>query len=244
MSAIGRRAIESCSRQPNCITREQHDSCSMKENYQYADHKVLFDDFYSTNVSNFMSPINDFDIPMEVDESIDHESKEANKKEENATGEFIACKNCNKAVKKSKIIIHLTNSKKGCKDGYGNLEDMITQRDKERKEYLKHYKKKYNELNADKIRKTRARKNAENSDSINQKRREKYKLKTIVKRKNFEPIAKTEKTQPDLNKSQTEITMSRNGGSDMTTSILTIFDFQNYFWLKFILRHHTFISYA
>ena len=157
---------------------------------------------------------------------------------------LIACKICNKAVKKSKIIIHLTNSKKGCKDGYGNLEDMITQRDKERKEYLKHYKKKYNELNADKIRKTRASKYAENSDSINQKRREKYKLKTIVKRKNFEPIAKTEKTQPDLNKSQTEITMSRNGGSDMTTSILTIFDFQNYFWLKFILRHHTFISYA
>jgi len=198
-----------------------------------------------------MSPINDFDIPMEVDESIDHESKEANKKEENATvitkkflDCLIACKVCNKAVQKSKIIKHLTTSKKGCKDGYGNLEDMITQRDKERKEYLKHYKKKYNELNADKIRKTRASKYAENSDSINQKRREKYKLKTIVKRKNFEPIAKTEKTQPDLNKSQTEITMSRNGGSDMTTSILTIFDFHNYFWLKFILRHHTFISYA
>ena len=96
--------------------------------------------------------------------------------------------------------MHLTTSKKGCKDGYGNLEEMIAQRDKERKEYLKNYKKKHNELNADKIKKTKASKYSQNSDSINQKRREKYKLQTIAKRKNFEPIAKTEKTKPVLKK--------------------------------------------
>ena len=84
---------------------------------------------------------------------------------------MINCKVCNKEVKRSKIIMHLKTSKKGCQEGYGNLEAMITQRDKERKEYVKNYNKRYNELNAEKRSTTKARKYSENSESINQKRR-------------------------------------------------------------------------
>ena len=112
---------------------------------------------------------------------------------------MITCKVCNKKVQRSKIVIHLTRSKKGCKEGYGNLEAMIAQRDKERKEYLKNYDKKYNELNADKRSKTKARKYSENSESINQKRRETYKLKKIAKMKDSDCKLETKKTQPNVN---------------------------------------------
>ena len=116
---------------------------------------------------------------------------------------MISCKICNKTIQRSKIIMHLNTSKKGCKDGYGNLEDLIAQRDIERKEYLKNYKKKHNELNADKIKKIKANKYAENSESINQKRREAYKLKTIAKKKDSDSNAETVKIQPVLDKNLT-----------------------------------------
>ena len=110
---------------------------------------------------------------------------------------MISCKICNKTIQRSKIIMHLNTSKKGCKEGYGNFEALLAQRDKERKEYLKNYKKKNNELNADKIKKIKASKYSENSESINQKRREAYKLKTIAKRKDSDSKAETERTEPD-----------------------------------------------
>ena len=113
--------------------------------------------------------------------------------------------------------MHLKTSKKGCQEGYGNLEAMIAQRDKEREEYLKNYKKKYNELNAEKIRKTEARKYSENSDSINQKRREKYKLQTIAKRKNSNPKAKTKKTgiEKELKNTDKEIVICKGCNKEM-----------------------------
>ena len=54
MSSFGKKSIEKCSRQEDCITTEQHESCSGREFYQSAKNKVLFDDFYSIKVSNFM----------------------------------------------------------------------------------------------------------------------------------------------------------------------------------------------
>ena len=119
---------------------------------------------------------------------------------------MISCKICNKTIQRSKIIMHLNTSKKGCKEGYGNFEALIAQRDKERKEYLKNYKKKHNELNADKMKEIKASKYSENSKSINQKRREAYKLKTIAKGKESDSKAETERTEPALDKSLTGIT--------------------------------------
>ena len=55
MSRIGNQTIGLCSRQNNCITSEQHDSCHGKELYQSADSKVLLDDFYSLTITNFMA---------------------------------------------------------------------------------------------------------------------------------------------------------------------------------------------
>ena len=54
LSSFGKKAIEKCSRRKNCITTQQHESCMGREFYQSAMTKVLFDDFYSIEVANFM----------------------------------------------------------------------------------------------------------------------------------------------------------------------------------------------
>ena len=55
LTRIGNQIIERCSRNPNCITTAQHESCVGKKIYQSAKDKVSLDDFYTLNVSNFMS---------------------------------------------------------------------------------------------------------------------------------------------------------------------------------------------
>ena len=55
LSKLGIEAIERCSRSKNCITTAQHDSCTGRKFYQSAMEKVSFDDFYTLNVSNFIS---------------------------------------------------------------------------------------------------------------------------------------------------------------------------------------------
>ena len=147
MSKIGRRAISCCSRQANCTTREQHDSCGGKENYQIADHKVLFDDFYSINVSNFIASNNVSDIvsevPMQTEDSFEHESIETKQDEDNRMKGLTECKHCLKSISTSKVIMHLERSRKGCKKAYGNqYHELKAQRDKERKEYQRNYKEK------------------------------------------------------------------------------------------------------
>ena len=54
LSSLGKKEIEKCSRQKNCITTEQHESCMGREFYQSAMAKILFDDFYTIEVANFM----------------------------------------------------------------------------------------------------------------------------------------------------------------------------------------------
>ena len=55
LTRIGKQTIEKCSRKPDCITTAQHDSCSGEKIYQSASDQVCFDDFYTLNVSNFIS---------------------------------------------------------------------------------------------------------------------------------------------------------------------------------------------
>ena len=73
MSKSGKAAIETCSRKKDCITNQQHDSCSDRMFYQSAAHKVIFDDFFSVNVKNFMDKQtkenqieNDREIPADI----------------------------------------------------------------------------------------------------------------------------------------------------------------------------------
>lgn len=54
LTSFGKQKIEKCSRQPNVITTQQHESCMGREFYQSARKKVLFDAFYSIEVANFM----------------------------------------------------------------------------------------------------------------------------------------------------------------------------------------------
>ena len=54
LSSIGKKEIDKCCRQRNCITTEQHESCMGREFYQSARTKVLFDAFYFIEVANFM----------------------------------------------------------------------------------------------------------------------------------------------------------------------------------------------
>ena len=54
LSSFGKKELEKCSRQKNCVTTQQHESCMGREFYQSAMTKVLFDDFYSIEVANFM----------------------------------------------------------------------------------------------------------------------------------------------------------------------------------------------
>jgi hypothetical protein len=55
LSRFGKQIIERCNRSKHCITTVQHDSCMGKKFYQSAMGKVSFDDFYTLNVSNFIS---------------------------------------------------------------------------------------------------------------------------------------------------------------------------------------------
>ena len=57
LSSFGKKEVDKCSRQKNCVTTEQHESCMGRELYQSAMKKVLFDDFYSIEVSNFILKI-------------------------------------------------------------------------------------------------------------------------------------------------------------------------------------------
>ena len=57
LSSFGKKELEKCSRQKNCVTTEQHESCMGRDFYQSARTKVLFDAFYSIEVSNFMSKV-------------------------------------------------------------------------------------------------------------------------------------------------------------------------------------------
>ena len=52
--------------------------------------------------------------------------------------EMINCKSCGYEVIKTKIIMHLKRSKKGCKEKYGNeFDELKAKQAKARKEYLK-----------------------------------------------------------------------------------------------------------
>lgn len=54
LTSFGKKEIQNCSRQKNCITTKQHESCMGRNFYQSAMSKVIFDDFYSIKVDNFM----------------------------------------------------------------------------------------------------------------------------------------------------------------------------------------------
>ena len=72
------------------------------------------------------------------------------------------CKACGDDVKETKIILHLTRSKKGCKETYGKeFDELKTEQAERRKEYKKMKKKEENE----KLKKIRAKIHERDSDA-------------------------------------------------------------------------------
>ena len=60
--------------------------------------------------------------------------------------EMISCKACGHKVIKTKIIMHLSRSKKGCKKIYGKeFDDLKSEQDQRRKQYLTLKKKEQNQ---------------------------------------------------------------------------------------------------
>ena len=53
---------------------------------------------------------------------------------------MMSCKACGQEVLKSKIIMHLKRSKKGCKETYGReFDELKTEQENKRKEYQRKY---------------------------------------------------------------------------------------------------------
>ena len=65
---MGRKTIERCSRQKNCISNEQHDSCNEWNFYQSANNKVIFDASFKLKVRNFMTKSMESTSQMEWDQ--------------------------------------------------------------------------------------------------------------------------------------------------------------------------------
>ena len=167
MSKSGKAAIETCSRKKDCITNQQHDSCSDRMFYQSAAHKVIFDDFFSVNVKNFMDKQtkenqieNDSDFQRPSMTAEEHEKDESS--QETMDIQFIQCKNlANCKTKSKKILMHLAKSKI-CKAIYSakELAQLETARDKDKKAY----KRKYNEDNSDIIKSKQRKYDQENAN--------------------------------------------------------------------------------
>ena len=132
LTQIGRKTIERCSRQKNCISNEQHDSCNGREFYQSAYNKVIFDPSFSLKVRNFMS-INvagaaclsdwdmgdfeeDIDDLSEVEEN-EFKTPQPHSKNFQSTKDE-TCKICQN--KFSNLLLHLSRWSEACKDGYGD----------------------------------------------------------------------------------------------------------------------------
>ena len=58
---------------------------------------------------------------------------------------MMSCKACGQEVLKSKIIMHLKRSKKGCKETYGReFDELKTEQENKRKEYQRKYSQRQN----------------------------------------------------------------------------------------------------
>ena len=83
LSSFGKKEIGKCSRQKNCITTEQHESCMGREFYQSAMRKVLFDDFYSIEVANFMLKVGIESHLPDTEASLSDSGKKGRKRQKN-----------------------------------------------------------------------------------------------------------------------------------------------------------------
>ena len=185
LSRFGEQEIERCSRSKYCITTAQHDSCMGKEFYQSAMDKVTFDDFYTINVSNFISKITDncqnpqkaiAEMHMEVEETSDDIIKPENPHPKKKTD----CSNCKK--KCVNLILHLSRTD-DCREFYGDEFDAMkkerdekvkaTKRKRERNRYSQNYLKKrkqnadYKSANAERLKEDHRRYNTINAPIIN-----------------------------------------------------------------------------
>ena len=170
MTQIGKRSVELCSREKNCITSEQHDSCNRRDFYQSAKSQVIFDPFFSLKVRNFMSknvaPIashsewdqgdfeEDSDDPFEETESKtpQHYSTKFQSKKDDI------CKICLK--KFSNLLLHLSRWSEKCRNEYGDEFEEIKKR-KEDEQRVKELKRKHDNYE-------------QNKNDIKKKRRERF----------------------------------------------------------------------
>ena len=179
MSKIGKAAIEKCSRKKDCITTEQHDSCSEEGFYQSASHKVIFDDFFSLTVKNFMQirivekqPKNDIDFREQQTMTPEEPEEQENNYSSQDTTEInsIQCKNLSKCKTKStKILMHLSKSKQ-CRETYSEeeLAKLEALRDRNRKAYKRKMQKGYDEENAEIKKAKQSKYNKDNAKKIAQ----------------------------------------------------------------------------
>ena len=191
LTRIGKQTIQKCSKKPDCITTAQHESCSGKNIYQSASDQVCFDDFYTLNVSNFMSkgienlphePILSH-TQMEVEEfSDDEEGNELNDRRELFDERMeitepqqkkkTECNHCKRYF--INLFSHLSRFK-DCREIYGKeFEDM--KKDKEDKVRSTKRKRERNrrKQNTAKKRKENADYYSQNSNRVKTRRKEHY----------------------------------------------------------------------
>ena len=203
MTEIGKKTVELCSRRKSCNSREQHESCMGRDLYQSADSKVIPDSFYSVSVTNFiprckqyflMDSESSFAQPMEVEkipEQMEEDEDlltlpiEIDGKEATANIDFTQCKNeaCMKSVKRSKIIMHIERSKKGCKKAYGTeYQELKAKRDQVRKDNKRIYQQNYNKKNKNSIREQKQTYRKKNSSAIKMRSKIYYETHTVQRK--------------------------------------------------------------
>ena len=129
MSYYGKQIVDICSREKDCNSNEQHESCSGRDLYDSANQRVIFQDDLSLNVTNFMRITDNsansskvlhpnlendttFDQSFEtVDISADPIDKVVVDDEP-----ILQCRACKKRPKH--LLIHISRSKE-CKEFYG-----------------------------------------------------------------------------------------------------------------------------
>ena len=187
LTKIGKKTIELCSRQKNCTSTEQHDSCNGLGFYQSAKNKVIFDPSFSLQVRNFMSidgPTaahqsewdngdfeEDVDDPSEVEENEfrappSHSIKLQSKKEE-------ACKICHKSF--SNLFMHLSRWSENCRIQYGKEFDVIKKRkDDEQKARKRKREFERYENDIEDCKKKKQEHYSQNKEDCKKQRRERY----------------------------------------------------------------------
>ena len=192
LTHIGRKTIEWCSRQKNCISTEQHDSCNERHFYQSAHGKVIFDPSYSLKVRNFMV-MNEAGAASQLEwdkgdfeeDIADHSEDEQNEfkappsKKQKKQAE--ACKICHN--KFPNLFVHLSRWSKDCRSQYGKeFEEIKKRKEDEQKAKGKKRDSDRYEINKEDVNKRNQQYKNENAETIRETRK-RYNMRFADKNK-------------------------------------------------------------